>query len=159
MPQMNGRAECYNCTLDEKAQSMQMHACIPNTWWEFCVLHGNYLYNHTPMCRLEWKSPSEELHKEKPDLSHLQILGCGDYIFIPKDVRKNKLSPKCPTKSKVPPVTRIRDKKPEEPVVEIEFEDLPSEDDTFTPPPIFPQGDDDRSHDNVDHHQPPRPPP
>jgi len=151
------------------------------------------------MRRLEWKSPSEQLHKDKPDLSHLRILGCGAYVFIPKDVRKNKLSPKselmifigyrqhhsnmmfmrspnnviftaatalfdenlfpkCPTKSKVPPVTRIRDKKPEEPVVEIEFEDLSSED-TFTPPPIFPQGDDDGPHDDIVHHQPPHLPP
>src|SRR6266446_83806 len=69
------------------------------------------------------------------------------------------LFPKCPTKSKVPPVTRIRDKKPEEPVVEIEFEDLPSEDEIFTPPPIFLQGDDNRSHDDVDHQQLPHSPP
>src|SRR6267378_7769231 len=66
------------------------------------------------------------------------------------------LFPKCPTKSKVPPVTQIQDKKLEEPVVEIEFEDLPSEDDTFTPPPIFPQGDDNGPHDDIVHHQLPR---
>ena len=43
--------------------------------------------------------------------------------------------------------------------MEIEFQDLPSEDEIFTPPPIFLPGDDDRSHDDVDHHQPPHLPP
>ena len=43
--------------------------------------------------------------------------------------------------------------------MEIEFEDLPSEDEIFTPPPIILQGDDDRSHDNVDHQQLPHLPP
>ena len=66
---------------------------------------------------------------------------------------------KCPTKSKVPPVTKIQDKKPEEPVVEIEFEDLPSDDELLTPPPPFLQGDNDRLHDNTDHQHPPHLPP
>jgi len=57
-------------------------------------LHANYVYNRTPMRRLNWKTPSEAIDKEKPDLSHLRILGCGAYVFIPEEVRKNKLSPK-----------------------------------------------------------------
>ena len=43
--------------------------------------------------------------------------------------------------------------------MEIEFEDLPSEDEIFTPPPIFLQGDDDGPHDDIVHHQPPHLPP
>ena len=66
---------------------------------------------------------------------------------------------KCPTKSKVPPITKIQDKKPEEPALEFVFEDLPSEDEIFAPPPIILQRDDDRSHDDVDHQQLPHLPP
>jgi len=94
MHQINGRVERFNRTLNDKAQAMRQQACLPNSWWEFCVLHANYIYNHTPMRRLNWKTPSEAIDKEKPDLSHLRILGCGAYVFIPEEVRKNKLSPK-----------------------------------------------------------------
>jgi len=94
MHQSNGRVERFNRTLDEKAESMRQQACLPDSWWEFCVIHGNYIYNRTPMRRLEWITPSEAITKEKPDLSHLCILGCGAYVFILKEVRKNKLSPK-----------------------------------------------------------------
>jgi len=44
-------------------------------YWEFSVLHVNYLYNHTPVQCLNWKIPKEYLDKVKPDLSHLCILG------------------------------------------------------------------------------------
>ena len=31
---------------------------------------------------------------EKPDVSHLQVFSCGAYVFLPEDIRANKLSPK-----------------------------------------------------------------
>ena len=94
MHQMNGRAEHFNRTLNEKAQAMCQQAGLPDSWWEFCVLHANYVYNHTPVCHLEWKTPNELVFKEKPDVSHLRILGCRAYVFILREVQKNKLSPK-----------------------------------------------------------------
>jgi hypothetical protein len=33
--QQNGHAERLNCTLLEKAQAMQLHACLPDGYWEF----------------------------------------------------------------------------------------------------------------------------
>ena len=93
-PQMNGRAEHFNRTIDEKAESMRHQACLPDSWWEFCVLHANYLYNRTPMRCLDWKTLKGYLEKVDPDISHLRILGCGAYVFIHKDLRANKLSPK-----------------------------------------------------------------
>jgi len=38
--------------------------------------------------------PVESLIKVKLDLSELCIFGCGAYIFLPKEVRANKLTPK-----------------------------------------------------------------
>jgi len=93
-PQINGRAECFNRTIDEKAESMCHQACLPDSWWEFSVLHVNYLYNRTPVRRLDWQTLKGYLDEFKPDLSHLRILGCGAYVFIHKDLRANKLSPK-----------------------------------------------------------------
>jgi len=93
-PQMNGQVEHFNRTIDEKSESMCHQACLPDSWWEFSTLHVNYLYNCTPIWRLDWKTPREFLTKEKPNISHLHILGCGAYVFIHKDLHVNKLSPK-----------------------------------------------------------------
>jgi len=92
--QMNGRVEHFNRTIDEKAESMCHQACLPDSWWEFSVLHVNYLYNCTPVQRLDWQILKGYLDEFKPDLSHLRILGCGAYVFIHKDLQANKLSPK-----------------------------------------------------------------
>jgi len=69
-------------------------ACLPNSWWEFSILHANYLYNCTPVQHLDWQTLKGYLDEFKPDLSHLCILGCGAYVFIHKDLQANKLSPK-----------------------------------------------------------------
>ena len=34
MHQQNGRAECFNRTLFEKAEAMRHHMCLPRFWWE-----------------------------------------------------------------------------------------------------------------------------
>jgi hypothetical protein len=36
----------------------------------------------------------EFLTKEKPDLTDLKIFGCGAYVYLPKEKRPNKLSPR-----------------------------------------------------------------
>jgi hypothetical protein len=46
------------------------------------------------MKRLGWKTPLGIFDKKKPKVLHMQVFGCGAYIFIPKEKRKNKLSPK-----------------------------------------------------------------
>jgi len=85
-PQVNGRVEHFNHTIDEEAESMCHQVCLPDSWWEFSVLHVNYLYNHTPMQHLDWQTPKGYLDEFKPDLSDLRILGCEAYIFIHKDL-------------------------------------------------------------------------
>jgi hypothetical protein len=94
MHQQNGRAERFNRTIMDKAQAMRFDACFPQSWWEFAVLHSLHLYNRTPIRRLDWKTPYEILKKEKPDVSHFRVFGCGAYIFIPEEVRVNKLAPR-----------------------------------------------------------------
>jgi len=84
--QMNGRVECFNCTINEKVESMCHQACLPDSWWECSVLHVNYLYNHTPVWHLDWQILKGYLDEFKPNLSHLCILGCGAYVFIHKDL-------------------------------------------------------------------------
>ena len=41
-----------------------------------------------------WRTPFEVLNGELPDISHLRVFGCGAYVFIPEEVRVNKLAPR-----------------------------------------------------------------
>ena len=92
--QQNGRAERLNRTLSDKAESLRLQACLPPSWWEFALDHATHVYNRTPMKRLEWRTPSEWLTGIRPSIDHLRVLGCAAYVFIPAEVRTNKLSPK-----------------------------------------------------------------
>jgi transposase InsO family protein len=70
-PQQNGCTERFNRTLMDKAQSMQLEACFPQSWWEFAIEHAVHLYNRTPVRHLNWRTLYELLHKKQPDISHL----------------------------------------------------------------------------------------
>jgi len=93
-PQQNGRAECFNRTLMDKAQAMHLAACLPPSWWEFCILHAVHIHNRTPMERINWMMPIGLLTGKKPDVSLLRVFGCGAYVLIPPERRINKLAPK-----------------------------------------------------------------
>ena len=93
-PEQNGRAERFMRTCMDKAQAMRLEACLPDSWWEFAVLHAVHVYNRTPVRRLKWCTPYETLYSTVPDISHLRVFGCGAYVHIPENRRENKLSPK-----------------------------------------------------------------
>lgn len=93
-PKQNGRAERFMRTCMDKAQAMRLDACLPESWWEFAVLHAVHVYNRTPVRRLEWRTPYEALHGKIPQVSHLRVFGCAAYVHIPEERRVNKLSPK-----------------------------------------------------------------
>jgi hypothetical protein len=38
-PQQNGCAKRLMHTLMDKAQVMHLEACLPQSWWEFAILH------------------------------------------------------------------------------------------------------------------------
>ena len=43
--QQNGRAERLIRTLMEKAESIRLQACLPQSWWEFALDHATHVYN------------------------------------------------------------------------------------------------------------------
>ncbi|KAF7761821.1 hypothetical protein Agabi119p4_9813 [Agaricus bisporus var. burnettii] len=92
--QQNGRAERLNRTLLEKAQAMRLHACLPDSYWEFAIRTAVHVYNRTPMRRLNWKTPTELHEGIKPKIDHLRVFGCVAYVFIPEEKRQNKLTPR-----------------------------------------------------------------
>ena len=93
MPQQNGRAKCFNWTLFEKSEAMRHQACLPRSWWEFCVEYSVHVYNQTPIKCLKSKTPYEALNRDEPDIFHLWILGSGAYVFLHEDVRQDVLLP------------------------------------------------------------------
>ena len=93
-PQQNGRAKQLMHTLNKKSESMRHDACLPDNWWEFSFAHAIHIYNQTPLHQHNWWTPYELLNKEVSDISHLRVLGCAAYVFLPKDVCTNKLAPK-----------------------------------------------------------------
>ena len=95
MHQQNGYAESFIRTLMDKAQAMcfDFDACLPQSWWSFCMMYALHIYNRTTLKCHNWKMPFEVLGHTKPDVSHLRVLGCGTYIFLPDEVHPNKLAP------------------------------------------------------------------
>lgn len=93
-PQQNGRAERFMRTMMDKAEAMRFTACIPPSWWNFAIEHAVHIYNRTPMRRHKWRTPYEVLEGKQPNVECLRVFGCGAYVYIPADVRTNKLSPK-----------------------------------------------------------------
>ena len=53
-----------------------------------------HLYNYTPVYCLEWRTPYKLLYHQVPSIGHLRVFGCGAYIHILAEARKDKLSPK-----------------------------------------------------------------
>ena len=93
-PMQNSHTERLMHTLMDKAKAMQHQACIPQSWWEFAFAHTTYVYNHTPVARLQWRTPHEALKGELPAIDHLRVFGCGAYIYLPAMARADKMAPK-----------------------------------------------------------------
>ena len=71
---------------------MRLEACLPDSWWEFAFATATHVYNRTLIKRLKWKTPQEIFTGEKPRISHLHVFGCGAYVYLPSEVRTNKLT-------------------------------------------------------------------
>jgi len=96
-PQMNGRAECFNCTIDEKAESMHHQACLPDSWWEFSILHVNYLYNCTPV-RCETESVPDDDSDAPFTPPHDSIIPQGDEERLHDDTEPQRPPQSLPQK-------------------------------------------------------------
>ena len=59
----------------DKAQAMHLHACLPDSYWEFAISHAAHIYNCTSKQGLSWKMPYELLYKKPPTISHLCVFG------------------------------------------------------------------------------------
>ena len=92
--QQNGRAERAIHTIMDKAESICLQACLPQSRWEFSVEYATHVYNRTSLRCQNWQTPFTLLYGSVPSVDHLRVFGCGAYVFLPAETRANKLSPK-----------------------------------------------------------------
>jgi hypothetical protein len=92
-PQQNGRAECFNRTIMEKASAMLHHAGMSQGFWETAVATACHLYNRTPTHSNKWRTPLELWNGTIPDVSYFRVYGCKAYYHVP-DHNRRKLDPK-----------------------------------------------------------------
>ena len=92
-PQQNGRAERWQQTIVNKAESMRHFAGLSSGFWKLAVETAVHVYNRTPLKRAKWKTPIELWMKKKPDVSYFRIFGCKAFVYVHKD-KRSKLEPK-----------------------------------------------------------------
>src|SRR5258705_7736044 len=92
--QQNGCAERINNTILEKSEALRTHSGCPQSWWEFSFETAIHVYNRTPIRRTKWTTPFENLFNKKPDVHYFKAFSCLAWVYIPKELRKNKLDPR-----------------------------------------------------------------
>lgn len=83
----NGVSERMNRTIMEKARTMLLEACLPDSFWAEAVNTAVYLHNRSPTRSLDGKTPYEAWNGTKPDLSNLRVFGCDAYLHVPDEAR------------------------------------------------------------------------
>ena len=92
-PQQNGRAECFQQTIINKAESTRHAVGLSDGFWKHAVRTAVHIYNVTPISKAEFLTPKEMWSGSKQDISHLHIFGCAAYVHVLKGKRR-KLDPK-----------------------------------------------------------------
>ena len=87
-PEQNGVSERVNRTVIERTKAILADSKLPKELWMEIASTVVYLKNRSPTRALKNITPYEAWYNEKPDLSHLCIIGTTAYIHIPKELRK-----------------------------------------------------------------------
>ena len=84
----NGHVGCTHRTIMDRARSIHSDLRLPVNLWGECMLTLTYMKNHTLLRSLKGKTPFEAYYGKKPNLSHLQEIGCHAFVL------KQGLNPK-----------------------------------------------------------------
>ena len=86
-PRQNGRAEQFQQTILNKAESMHHMAGLSSGFWSYAIRTVIHVYNVTPIAKDRFKTPKKMWSGLTPDISHLCIFGCSAYVTINKKKR------------------------------------------------------------------------
>lgn len=87
-PEQMGRIERQNRTSGEGIRTNLIAAGLPLTLWNEVAKTVAYIRNRIPLKRLDGRTPYEAFTGNKPDISHLHVLGSTAYVLIDKQHRK-----------------------------------------------------------------------
>ena len=73
-PSMNGTAERSFGTLSPKARCLRIQASLPNTIWPLAYKYAAFLYNRSPVERIN-STPFELIYGYKPDIRRIHQFG------------------------------------------------------------------------------------
>ena len=88
-PQQNGRAEHFQQTIINIAESMRHTAGLSDGFWKHAVGTAVHVYNVTLISKAEFLIPKEMWSGSKLDISHLRIFGCVAYVHVLKGKDKS----------------------------------------------------------------------
>lgn len=92
-PQQNGVAKRKNRTLLEGIRSVASGTRLPRYLWDEVAKTVNYIQNRLPCRALNLLTPEEAFTGQKPNISHLKVVGCLAFCHVPKE-KRNKLDQK-----------------------------------------------------------------
>ena len=81
-PEQNGLAERSGGVIMTTARKLRIQGRLPHRLWPYIVAHATRLLNRLPIQRKKWRTPFEIVHKRKPNLSHVRIIGSLAYVLI-----------------------------------------------------------------------------
>ena len=87
-PQQNGVLERKNRSLKEMENCILQAKNIPPSLWAEALSCDSYIQNRVPHKSVVGVTPFEALHGNKPNVSHLRVLGSKAWARIPIDKRK-----------------------------------------------------------------------
>ena len=79
--QLNGVAECLNCTLLECIWAFTHTSSLPKTLWGKGLRHATWLKNQMATRMLDSKMPFEVLFGTPPNLSSLKLWGSPIWVY------------------------------------------------------------------------------
>jgi hypothetical protein len=87
MPQHNGIAKRFNCTVVEKVCAMLHTSGLPWTLWGEAAHHAVWVINHTTTKALDGMTPFEAATGKKPDLCHVREWGEKVWVRLEKGTK------------------------------------------------------------------------
>ncbi|XP_044720120.1 reverse transcriptase (RNA-dependent DNA polymerase) domain-containing protein [Hirsutella rhossiliensis] len=90
--QQNGAIEVFHRVLSEKLNPTLIRSGLERKWWPYVLQSITYVRNLSPTAKLPI-TPYEAWHGEKPDVTHLRVIGSKGWALLPA-AKRRKLQPK-----------------------------------------------------------------